>query len=44
MPIETLQEMVPQRKERPTHHKQQKRVPFQKHNTKITKRVRIVIR
>jgi hypothetical protein len=25
---------VQQKKERPTHHKQQQKVPFQKHNTK----------
>jgi|TARA_B110000483_G_scaffold182341_1_gene215654 hypothetical protein len=31
---ETLQKKVQQKKERPTHHKQQQKVPFQKHNTK----------
>jgi hypothetical protein len=35
---------VQQNKERPTHHKQQKRYRFKKHKNKITTRVRIVIR
>ena len=34
---ETLQERVQQRKERPTHHKQQQKVPCQKHKNKSTK-------
>jgi hypothetical protein len=39
MRIETLQERVQQRKERPTHHKQQQKVPFQttKQNNKTCK-------